>query len=292
MPSYRFGTTPKYFSLPQNNSGRATILAVGQGVTVYCDLQPPNVWNEHHHPVAQIVVSLDPVSVTLGWRIGNDLREEKTSSPFVWILPPGVPHHLEWSGTAAMLVLYVKPAYIREECGLDLSAATVLPLGPLVQQDYLFARLCDYFRTLCHDPQSRSGLLAVASGTLFTALLLKIQLRGAAAHQSQHAGLSERRLQLVSAYIDNNLRESLTPADLAKVANLTASHFSRKFKISTGLPPMKYVWRCRLHQARRLLETGEWKVASVAAETGFCDQSHLDRQFRREFGCSPGSVIP
>jgi transcriptional regulator GlxA family with amidase domain len=55
---------------------------------------------------------------------------------------------------------------------------------------------------------------------------------------------------------------------------------------------MKHVWGFRIHRARQLLETGQFKVAQVAAETGFYDQSHLDRQFRKEFGVSPGSVIP
>ena len=124
------------------------------------------------------------------------------------------------------------------------------------------------------------------------ALGLKAHLSRAALRQSQPAGLAEKRLQRVTAYIDAHLRDPLSRALLAQVGGLTEYHFSRMFKVSTGMPPMQYVWRCRIHCARQLLETGKWKVVAAAAEAGFCDQSHLDRQFRKAFGCSPGSVIP
>jgi AraC-like DNA-binding protein len=43
-----------------------------------------------------------------------------------------------------------------------------------------------------------------------------------------------------------------------------------------------------LNRARRLLRAGE-PIAAVAAETGFADQSHLGRLFRRTFGTTPGA---
>nr|WP_247385558.1 MULTISPECIES: helix-turn-helix domain-containing protein [unclassified Bradyrhizobium] len=43
----------------------------------------------------------------------------------------------------------------------------------------------------------------------------------------------------------------------------------------------------RLNDARELLRRGE-SIAGVAAETGFADQSHLGRFFRRAFGITPG----
>jgi AraC-like DNA-binding protein len=43
----------------------------------------------------------------------------------------------------------------------------------------------------------------------------------------------------------------------------------------------------RLQQARRMIETGE-PLAEIAAETGFADQSHLNRHFKKAFGMTPG----
>lgn len=291
MPSAYAGKPPKYFTIPAKNSGRANLLKIGQGVSVYYDLQPPNHWPEHRHSTAQIVIALDPVEAVMRWDHDGRRRSETSTVPHVWIVPPGSSHSAEWKGTAAMLVLYVEHDYIREECGCDLATGAVLSLGLLARQDYLITRLCQKFHDLCHRKRSHSGLLTVASGTLLAAVLIKAHLLRATG-PSQARGLDEKRLLRVTDYVDAHLRDSLSRANLAQVSGLTEHHFSRMFKASTGMPPMKYVWRCRIHRARQLMETGQWKVVTVAAETGFCDQSHLDRQFRKEFGCSPGSVIP
>jgi len=47
----------------------------------------------------------------------------------------------------------------------------------------------------------------------------------------------------------------------------------------------------RLEKARRLLETPDVALADVAQRTGFSDQAHLTRLFKREFGTTPGSIL-
>ena len=291
MPTLRAARPQRHFTIPTNNSGRGNVLKEGTGVSVYYDLQPSNSWPEHQHPMTEIVIALEPVEAILNWRHNGRWISEASTVPHVWIVPPNTPHSAEWKGTAAMLVLYVETDYIREECGCDLAEGAVLSLTLLARQDYLITRLCRKFHDLCHCRRSHSGLLTVAGGTLLAALLLKAQFLRIA-YPIQKRGLDNRRLQRVTDYIDANLRDRLSRAHLAQVCRLTEHHFSRMFKASTGIPPMKYVWRCRIHRARQLMETGEWKVVAAAAETGFFDQSHLDRQFRKEFGCTPGSVIP
>lgn len=281
-----------HFSIPLNNSGHGNALAVGRGISVYWDLQPPNTWLEHRHPAAQIVVALDPVDVELNWGLPGGVTSETTLIPHVWIVPHDMPHSATWRRRAAMLVFYVERSYVREECGCELVEGAILPLAPLIQQDYLVSRLCRRFHELCHQRRGLSELLVIAGATLLTSLILQAYLGRSKSPVTRGGGLSEKRLELVSLYIEQHLREPLTPALLAQAVNLPLSYFSRRFRISTGSAPMRFVWRYRVHRARQLLETGQWKVSAVAAETGFCDQSHLDRRFRREFNCAPGSVIP
>jgi transcriptional regulator GlxA family with amidase domain len=63
--------------------------------------------------------------------------------------------------------------------------------------------------------------------------------------------------------------------------------FSRMFARRHGMPPHAFWLMARLNHARGLLRAGE-DIAGVAAETGFADQSHLGRWFRRAFGVTPG----
>jgi AraC-like DNA-binding protein len=63
--------------------------------------------------------------------------------------------------------------------------------------------------------------------------------------------------------------------------------FSRRFRKLHGIPPHAFWQLAKLNDARRLLRAGR-SIAAVAAETGFSDQSHLGRWFRRVFGVTPG----
>jgi len=291
MPTSRAGSAPRHFTIPINNSGRGNVPLPGHGVSVYYDLQPSNRWPEQQYPTAKIVIALEPVEALMQWSRDGIRYSEASSGTHVWIIPPDTPHSSEWKGTAAMLVLYVERDFIHDECGCELADGALLSLAVLARQDYLITQLCRKFHDLCHRRRSHSGLLKVAGGTLLAALLLKVQF-ARNLRPFEQRGLDEKRLRRVTDYIDAHLREPLTRALLANVSGLTECHFSRMFKGSTGFSPMKFVWRCRIHRARQLLETGEWKVVAVAAEAGFFDQSHLDRQFRKEFGCTPGSAIP
>jgi AraC-like DNA-binding protein len=80
------------------------------------------------------------------------------------------------------------------------------------------------------------------------------------------------------------LRVSLR--DLASLAGMSPFHFHRIFREQVGMPPHEYHLRRRLVRARELLGRGQ-SVADVAVETGFADQSHLTRHFKRLLGIPP-----
>ena len=75
--------------------------------------------------------------------------------------------------------------------------------------------------------------------------------------------------------------------EIAARMGMSREGFSRMFTRRSGMPPHAFWLASRLNQARKLLRTGE-PIAAVAAETGFADQSHLGRWFRRIFGVTPG----
>jgi len=81
-----------------------------------------------------------------------------------------------------------------------------------------------------------------------------------------------------------------TLAELAKVAGTSRHHLTRLFRAAHGLPPHRFQLARRLAVARDLLDQGR-TIVSAAALSGFFDQSHLHRHFRRAFGLTPARYV-
>jgi AraC-like DNA-binding protein len=84
-----------------------------------------------------------------------------------------------------------------------------------------------------------------------------------------------------------DLTAPLALTDLAQAVGLSAFHAARLFTRETGLPPHAWRNQVRLQRALGPLRAGV-SVTEVAAASGFTDQSHFTRHFRRMFGVPPG----
>jgi AraC-like DNA-binding protein len=97
----------------------------------------------------------------------------------------------------------------------------------------------------------------------------------------------DRALRLACEYLADRPERNVGLDELAAVAGVGKFRLIRLFRERTGLPPHALQVAHRLRAARRLLEAGE-TIAGAAAATGFTDQSHLHRLFRRSLGVTPG----
>ena len=92
--------------------------------------------------------------------------------------------------------------------------------------------------------------------------------------------------------ISRRLREDTTLkiSDLATEARRHPSWVGSAYRHATGEGLQESAARFRVEHATRLLrETGQ-PLSSIALEAGFCDQSHMNRTFRRTLGRSPATV--
>jgi AraC-like DNA-binding protein len=80
--------------------------------------------------------------------------------------------------------------------------------------------------------------------------------------------------------------DDLGADDLARAVGLSRFQLYRQFRERYGVPPSAYLRQVRLREARRRLAAGA-AIAEVAFATGFADQSHLTRWFRRTYGITP-----
>ena len=90
------------------------------------------------------------------------------------------------------------------------------------------------------------------------------------------------------AYINANLTDPFSEADLAAIAGLSPSAFSRSFRRHTGQALVKYVNRLRINFACQLLMgADELKIADVCFSSGFNNISNFNRQFQAQKGMTP-----
>lgn len=90
------------------------------------------------------------------------------------------------------------------------------------------------------------------------------------------------------AFINQSLTEDFAETDLAAVAGMTPSAFSRSFRKHTGMGVVEYVNRLRINLACQMLMNEETKtVTEICFATGFNNLSNFNRQFLRQKGMNP-----
>lgn len=101
------------------------------------------------------------------------------------------------------------------------------------------------------------------------------------------SGLPKWRFKRVAAYIDENLGESITLADMAQAAGLSRMHFAAQFRIATGVRPHEFLLRRRIERAQEMLLETRDPLVEIALAVGFQTQAHFTTVFRRFVGDTP-----
>lgn len=94
-------------------------------------------------------------------------------------------------------------------------------------------------------------------------------------------------VQRMQDYIEANLDETVTLADLAEVSLYSPWYSYRLFIRWTGLTPADYIRRLRLSKSALRLRDEPGKITNIALELGFGSVDGYQRAFLREFGCNP-----
>ncbi|EOD55669.1 AraC family transcriptional regulator [Aeromonas molluscorum] len=95
------------------------------------------------------------------------------------------------------------------------------------------------------------------------------------------------RLQRAAELMQDEYANALSLQQLSAMAELSPSHFVRAFNRHYGMTPHAYLLNQRIRRARILLQRGQ-SLADVALASGFADQAHFQRQFKRLVAATPG----
>ncbi|RXJ90465.1 AraC family transcriptional regulator [Arcobacter sp. CECT 8983] len=90
----------------------------------------------------------------------------------------------------------------------------------------------------------------------------------------------------IKNYLDENFLEDIVLEDISKEFDITVVHLIRVFKKQFGLAIHSYIINKKVHKAKELLNSN-LPIIQVALQSGFFDQSHLNRSFKRVFQITP-----
>ncbi|MEU4887781.1 AraC family transcriptional regulator [Streptomyces xinghaiensis] len=91
--------------------------------------------------------------------------------------------------------------------------------------------------------------------------------------------------------LDERLTDGVSLGEAAKLLHAHPTHLVRAFTAAFGIAPHQYLTARRVERARRLLLDGR-PPAEAATASGFYDQPHLTRHFKRILGTTPGRYAP
>jgi AraC-like DNA-binding protein len=102
------------------------------------------------------------------------------------------------------------------------------------------------------------------------------------------AGRETRAVRLARDFLDHHLDQHIHLADVAHAAGLAPFRLFRAFQQATGMTPHGYQRQARIRFAAGMIRLGH-SLTDAAAASGFADQAHLTRSFRRTMGITPGA---
>ena len=137
-----------------------------------------------------------------------------------------------------------------------------------------------------YENKKAMHMLAVQSG--ITSLLISIA-RNTDVKEKQVSKQPKQNLSFhhILEYIDTHSAEQIEVKELAKICNMSYSHFARVFRENYGRSCKEYIQYIRMNKAQDLLLNSDFDLDYIAQETGFYDCSHFIRQYKKWCGITP-----
>jgi AraC-like DNA-binding protein len=207
---------------------------------------------------------------------------QHSSAGQVFVLHPDETHDGHAGTTAGFRyrILYVEPRLIRDALG-----ETRCPL-PFVRD-----AVSDDKRLASAIKPALDDLEVPLEDLHFDQIVLGLAEALVAVDQSiTRRKLSAHHLHAVDnarEFLDASVQKAVTSGELEAITGLSRYALARHFRACLGTSPYRYLIMRRLDQACRLIRQGT-PLADAALSSGFADQSHMTRQFKKAYGVSPG----
>jgi AraC family transcriptional regulator len=203
------------------------------------------------------------------------------ASGMTYVCHPAHTLRAEYSSPADFLRLYVADSLIDPRTpDANLTGAADTSFATMLSRDALIDHLA---RALQAADEGASERYIESLARAIVARTAQIRPKNA-----RVSPLPQWRLAQVIGYIEANISEAISLADLAAAAELSRAHFSVQFRLATGCRPHDFILLRRIEAAKRLLVETPSELAEVALAVGFQTQAHFSTVFKRFVGDTPG----
>lgn len=233
-------------------------------------------------------VKFHEINLTLGGKLTTEKISSVGRSIFrnngagnLCITPAGQPISAFWEKPLDNLGILLEPEFVSKTAIENGFVSNFVFSEIYNEKDALIQQIG---LTLLEEAKAESPTGRLYADSLIQTLilhLLKNYSTASAVRENLNGGLSGYRLRRVTEFINENLEEDLSLAEIAEIAGLSQFHFARAFRKSTGLTPQNYLMQQRIERAKVLLAKDELPIVEVSLRTGFKNQSHFTTLFRK-----------
>lgn len=234
------------------------------------------------------------MNITLGGRLTTEkcsaigkFVKTKSETGNLCFTPAGQSVSAYWNAPIDSLGIMLAPDFVKQTALENRFSANFEFAEIYKRQDALIQQIA---LTLLEEDKAESPSGRLYTDSLIQTLtlhLLKNYSNANSIKESLNGGLSGYKLRRVREFIDANLEEDLSLAELAEVADLSQFHFSRAFRKSTGQTPQHYLMEQRIERAKELLSKEDLPLVEISLRTGFKNQSHFTTLFRKFTNLTP-----
>lgn len=244
---------------------------------------------EQTHPVHKINITLEGSIVAKRHTATGRWRTSRVGKGIICLNPAGQPFKSVWESELECLTIMLDPVFVRQTALEQNFSADVELIEAYERRDPLIQHigLALLSEANSKEPVGRMYAESLAN-TLILHLLKNYTVAGSCREKTAASGgLPGYRLRRAKEFINENLEEDLTLAEVAEAINLSQFHFARAFRRSTGLTPQQYLVSQRISRAKELLTNGDLPLVEVSIQAGFKNQSHFTTLFRKFTALTP-----